>query len=258
MVFKPLFICCAMVLLSCNNTATVPGPGNSIINPPGNPYENIKTIPLPGGFVRTTADSASFASWLRKIALKKDKTVYLFNGSPKKNQQAQFAVMDFSTGDKDLQQCADAVMRLRAEYLFSFKRFDEIVFYDNNKTGYHFSAPYTRAHFNDFLQRVFGMCGSMSLSKQLLPVPDFNQIAPGDVLIRGGFPGHAVIVTDAATDSNGKKIFMLAQGYMPAQDIHILINPLNEQESPWYDINEAEKIVTPEYVFYKTELKRWE
>ena len=59
-----------------------------------------------------------------------------------------------------------------------------------------------------------------------------NNIKPGDVLIRGGFPGHAVIVMDMATNSAGKKIYLLAQSYMPAQDIHVLVNPSDEHSSP--------------------------
>ena len=101
------------------------------------------------------------------------------------------------------------------------------------------------------------MCGSASLSKQLKPVIDFSDITPGDVLIRGGFPGHAVIVMDVAENIKGEKIFMLAQSYMPAQDIHILVNPADENLSPWYKVNDGMKIVTPEYLFYKNELKRW-
>ena len=74
-------------------------------------------------------DSNSFAQWLLHVPLKKDKTVYLFNGSVKKNQAAQFAVLDVSTGNKNLQQCADAVMRLKAEYLFAKQQFNAIIFY---------------------------------------------------------------------------------------------------------------------------------
>ena len=56
---------------------------------------------------------------------------------------------------------------------------------------------------------------------------------------------------------SGKKIFLLAQSYMPAQDIHVLVNPMDENLSPWYEVNEENKILTPEYLFYRNELKRW-
>ena len=84
-----------------------------------NPYQSIEAIPLPNGYKRSITDSNSFARWLLHISLKKDKTVYLYNGTIKTNQAAQFAVLDISIGNKNLQQCADAVMRLRAEYLFA-------------------------------------------------------------------------------------------------------------------------------------------
>src|ERR1700730_2514101 len=80
-----------------------------------NPYPLISDIPLPHGYWKIPVYEHSFANWLRKIRLKKSKTVYLYNGKPKANQMAQFAVLDISTGKKDLQQCADAVLRLRAE-----------------------------------------------------------------------------------------------------------------------------------------------
>ncbi len=261
MSFKPLLLLLSWALLSCNNAAInkiKPGTSSTLVNTAdANPFTAIKTIPLPKGFERVKADSNSFADWLRNITLKESKTVHLYNGAEKRNQLAQFAVMDISVGDKDLQQCADAVMRLRAEYLFKQKRFNEIVFYDNDKTAYLFKPPYTRDNFNNYLQRVFGMCGSASLSKQLSASVKLKDIEPGDVFIRGGFPGHAVIVTDVAVNKEGRKIFMLAQSYMPAQEIHILKNPADEKLSPWYEVNEAEKITTPEYIFTTNELKRW-
>jgi hypothetical protein len=102
------------------------------------------------------------------------------------------------------------------------------------------------------------MCGSASLAKQLKPVAHFSDILPGDVLIRGGFPGHAEIVMDVAGNKKGEKIFMLAQSYMPAQDIHILVNPVKNEITPWYSINDTEDdIITPEYIFTKSALKQW-
>ena len=261
--FKTLFIFILLFSYACNNNAGKPANENSPHSFTGadtsneNPYRHISDIPLPGGFERVAADPGTFGAWLRNRELKKNKTVYLYNGQPKYNQTAQFAVLDISTGDKDLQQCADAVMRLRAEYFFEKKAFDSIVFFDNNSTAYHFSPPYNRENFSIYLSRVFGMCGTASLSKQLKHVGSISEIKIGDVLIRGGSPGHAVIVMDEATDGSGRKIYMLAQGYMPAQDIHVLKNPLYGFLSPWYLVNDRPLIQTPEYTFYATELKRW-
>ena len=263
MPFKPATIFCVLICCACNNAATTtanrPLKIESTVKSTAdkNPYSSINAIPLLAGYFRVKASSHSFSEWLKKISLKENKTVYLFNGAEKINQQAQFAVLDISVGNKNLQQCADAVMRLRAEYLFTEKRFDEIIFTDNEKGNYSFTAPYTKENFTKFIERVFGMCGSASLSKQLKTVTNFSAIQPGDVLIRGGFPGHAVMVMDVAENETGKKIFLLAQSYMPAQDIHVLINPSNENLSPWYEVNDENKIVTPEYLFYTTELKKW-
>lgn len=219
-----------------------------------NPHQSIAAIPLPGDYTRLETGDTSFATWLRKRNLKKNKTVYLYNGAEKQNQRAQFAVLDISVGNKDLQQCADAVMRLRAEYLFEMKKFDQVAFTDNANTRYQFTMPYTKEHLLSYLEKVFGMCGSASLAKQLNK-KNINDIEPGDVLIRGGFPGHAAMVMDVAVNKEGKRIFMLAQSYMPAQDIHILVNPQDENLSPWYEIEE--EIVSPEYVFRKSELRSW-
>lgn len=211
----------------------------------------------PQGYERVNADKNSFAAYLRTIHLKHSNTVYLFNGRPKANQTAQFAVLDIPVGNKDLQQCADAVMRLRSEFLFQQNRFNEIVFYDNNHTAYSFTPPYSRDHFEKYLLGVFAACGTASLSKQLNKVDDFNAIQPGDVLIKGGSPGHAVIVMDVAVNNRGEKAYLLAQSYMPAQDIHILKNPLYSSPQPWYKITGNEIVPTPEWTFTKNELKRW-
>jgi hypothetical protein len=57
-------------------------------------------------------------------------------------------------------------------------------------------------------------------------------------------------------NEQGEKAFLLAQGYMPAQEFHVLKNPAHE-ENPWYYEEELTgSIRTPEYGFGKGCLKR--
>nr|WP_294859370.1 DUF4846 domain-containing protein [uncultured Fluviicola sp.] len=83
----------------------------------------------PDGYERKSADSSSFGFYLRNLPLKKHgSAVHLYNGSLKGNQSAHVAVINMSVGSRDLQQCADAVMRLRGEYLFHNKLYSDIHF----------------------------------------------------------------------------------------------------------------------------------
>jgi hypothetical protein len=239
-------------------------------------YKTVGEIPAPENFKRIPGNS--FPRWLRGVRLKTDNTVYLFNGERKENQTAQFAVLDIPVGKRDLQQCADAVIRLRSEYLRDNHLESAIVFhavdgtqidYTSWRNGYRFILKNGRlmkasakpdnsnATFEKYLELVFTYCSTLSLEKELKPV-NINDITPGDVFIRGGSPGHAVIVMDVAADSSGNRKFLLAQSYMPAQDIHILRNPsFGGGMTPWFSIPAGEKLVTPEWVFRKSELKRF-
>lgn len=247
-----------IVTVACggNTPAEKEAPGDTPV-PAGKKEKTIGAIALPAGYSRMPAAAGTFAAWLRQVPLKEDKTVYLYNGMPKANQSAQYAVIDIPVGKKDLQQCADAAMRLRAEYLFIEKKYGEIAFMDFNGKWYTWKGGNNRTAFEIYLQTVFGWCGSASLEKQLKPVSDFNDIQTGDVLITGGFPGHAMTVVDMAVNTKGEKIFLLAQGYQPAQDIHVLLNHEENTISPWYRIPIENILYTPEWFFYKKNLRRW-
>lgn len=237
----------------------------------GNPYPTIGAIPLPAGYHRLAEAEGSFGAWLRTVGLKKGTTVYLYNGKPKENQDAQFAVLDVSVGHEDLQQCADAVMRLRAEYLYSRGEYSAIVFYTETGKKLNFAQwsvdhggivdqgrvlNLSRPMFNRYLREVFTYCSTRTLAKQLVRA-SFDAVEPGDVLIRAGSPGHAMLVADVAEDGQGRRIYILAQSYMPAQDIHIVKNPGNDP-NPWYKADSTPGIVeTPEYVFKTNELRKW-
>lgn len=259
MLLKPFATALIMTIFSCNGIQSRPNSYTSSSTGVGTGEEWFKTIasiPAPEAYYRVSAQRSSFTEWLRNISLKQDKTVYLYNGELKRNQSAQFAVLDISVGNTDLQQCADAAMRLRAEYQFAQKTFDQISFTDNEGTVYHFKPPYNRDNFNTFLNRVFGMCGTASLSKQMRTI-GLQQLKPGDLLLKGGFPGHAVMVVDMAENDKGEKLYLLAQSYMPAQDIHVLVNPNSENLSPWYKLEEGQLIETPEWTFSSNQLKTW-
>src|SRR5690349_7334482 len=125
----PVFGCGQNSVLTPTNSRNQPGTNIHEVK-----YSTIAEIPLPPGFERIKALQNSFEQFIRNLPLKKDNTVYLYTGQPKKDQRAQFAVIDIPTGDKDLQQCADAIMRIRAEYFYSMKQFDKIIFTDNAGT----------------------------------------------------------------------------------------------------------------------------
>lgn len=246
--------------------------------------ETIKDrITPPAGYVRTASGLHSFTTYLRQLPLLPEGSkVLLYDGRAKANQSAAFAVIDIEVGNRDLQQCADAIMRLRAEYLWKQKRYGEIAFnftngfkaeyakwaegkrikVSGNQVQWYASGKgtdYSYKTFRNYLNQVFMYAGTASLAKELQTVP-YTSLQPGDVFIKGGSPGHAVIVVDVATHPDTpKKMFLLAQSYMPAQQIHILVNPVSCSLSPWYELTETDsgKLHTPEWTFEKKELKRF-
>lgn len=235
----------------------------------------------PTGYDRSEYPATSFQKYLSTFPLKSfDSKVYLYNGQLKSNDKVYASVLDIDIGTKDLQQCADAVMRLRAEYLYYQKKYSEIHFnftngfrvdytkwaqgnrlnISGNTVSWYKSKQedYSYPIFKSYLEMIFSYAGTASLNLELKSAK-IEDIQVGDVFIKGGSPGHAVIVMDVATNKvTGKKVFMIAQSYMPAQSIHILVNENDNKKSPWYDADQFDKIYSPEWTFEKSELKRFE
>jgi len=241
----------------------------------------LERFDLPVGFKRVELDSSSFESYLRNLPLKEaEEKVKYFDGRTKSKKNVYEAVVDLPIGKRDLHQCADAVMRLRAEYFYRQKKYDSIHF--NFTNG--FKANYSKwkkgqriavkgndvswintsqpsdsyQTFWKYLEMVFSYAGTASLEKEMKPTSLAN-MKIGDVFIKGGFPGHAVIVVDMAQNkNNGEKIFLLAQSYMPAQELQILKNPNDSELSPWYSSKINGQLRTPEWIFEKRQLKRFQ
>src|ERR1043166_5422526 len=108
----------SMLITSCNRSASYKADHFKNRQRTSCNYETIGEIRVPAGYKRVAEEKNSFGEWLRRIDLKKDPRIYLYNGQPKDDQSAHFAVLDMPLGDKDLQQCADAIMRLWAAFFF--------------------------------------------------------------------------------------------------------------------------------------------
>jgi hypothetical protein len=242
----------------------------------------VNQVALPTGFKREDVANGSFAEWLRFLPLMAtDQKVMLFDGREKPYQAGAHRVINIDIGKSDLQQCADAIMRLKAEYHYSRGEFDKIHFnftsghkvsFDDWRKGrkpvvsgnnVSFTNPTAAPdnsyqNFQKYLRMVFMYAGTASLEKEL-KTGDLQKIKAGDLFIKGGFPGHAVLVIDVAENlKSGEKIFLLAQSYMPAQSIHILKNfKHNSGQSPWYPQNFGEILYTPEWDFKAASFKIW-
>ena len=223
----------------------------------------------PGGYTRQKVAAGSFAEWLQKLPLKPAGThTMTFNGQLARTDAETAAVVDISIGKQDLQQCADVVMRLRGEYLYQARRYSEISFkfvsgfrcdYVHYASGYRYhndhwlltaKKDYSYPAFWRYMELVFTYAGTLSLEKELYKVTDANELKAGDVFIHGGSPGHCFIVMDVVENRQGKKQFLLAQSFMPAQNLQVL------QYEPgycWFTMDRLTNIwygdlVTPQYL----------
>ena len=231
---------------------------------------------VPDGFIRVEYDKDSFAEYLRHYPLKKfGSPVKLYDGR-KKSNQVHVSVFDMPLLKEDLIQCADAVIKLRAEYLYAQKRYDEISFHITNgmevpfsryakgervivkgnntswKSGY--KEGYDRDVFESYLKFIYSYAGTYSLSVESQKAAIFK-LEPGNFFIYGGSPGHVVLVLDVAENPvTKKKIMLLGQSYMPSQEFHVLKS--FEDISPWYYVND-EPLSTPEWDFERGSLKKF-
>jgi hypothetical protein len=200
-------------------------------------------FPAPAGFSRVPVEGGSFAQWLRGLPVRTDRQLVLsHSGLPLPAPAAAVVVLDL--GEGDLQQCADTILRLHAEYLWAQGRAEQ--------AGYHFTSgdlstwvgwvageryrvagsrverlpgPNRRedhGSYRSWLQFVFQYAGTLSLPLDSQPVPRDESLAAGDFFVQGGSPGHAVMVMDVAESGDGRRVGLIGQGYTPAQELHVL------------------------------------
>ena len=236
-------------------------------------------FPAPDGYAYVNVHQNSFEEYIENFPLKKyGSPILKYDGTEIETQHLHEAIFDIDTGTKDLQQCADAIIRLRAEYLFKMKKFDDIKFhftsgdlmtwndYKNGTRAFvkgnsvqfkkteNFDDSYE--NFRKYLDLIFTYSGTISLNKETKPVLKTKDLKVGDILITAGSPGHIVFIAGVSENQNGQKLFLLAEGFTPAQSIHVLKNPFDPKISPWYelDLNSAET-KTARYFFEPTNFR---
>ncbi len=239
-------------------------------------YEPLwQRVPTPEGFTR--APLTGYAAWLRALPLRSEGTPLrtwrgdtLWSGTDPR----LLAVVDLDVGEADLQQCADTVIRLRAEWAWTQQ--DASVGF--RYTSGHLStwsgwaagdrpvvsgskvsfvrsarADASRESYKRWLYKVFTYAGTLSLAREGRAV-SAAEVLPGDFLSLGGSPGHALVVLDVATNAAGETVVLIGEGYMPAQDLHLLRGPVEG----WWSTAAPLDVPTWATAFPWTALRRWE
>ncbi|MBI4700295.1 MAG: hypothetical protein HY744_03850 [Deltaproteobacteria bacterium] len=223
-------------------------------------------FPPPPGYARVPLEPESFGAWLRRLPLAPPGTpVRAYDGELLRPGDGEHvaAVATLDVSPADLQQCADAVMRLHAEWSWSRGR-PEVSYRAASGTPLPFARwaqgerpvlhgsrldwePQARASrdyrsFRKYLDAVFGWANTVSLARQAKPVA-LDELRPGDFFILPGNPGHGVLVLDLARAADGRRAVLLGQSYMPAQSFHV-IRPSRAES--WFVLDEqAGGVQTP-------------
>ena len=231
----------------------------------------------PSGYRRIAVGDGRFGAWLRALPLRPaGAPILLHTGQPRATQGGAAAIIDIDVGRADLQQCADAIIRLRAEYLRASGRRQTLAFRFTNGERCAYadylagrrpvargntiswtsgrSTDDTRAAFRAWLDIVFTYAGTLSLARELVRVTDPAMLEAGDVLIQPGSPGHAIIAVDVAERDDGRRVALFAQSFMPAQSIHVLRGPL---AGAWYAVSPDAVFDTPDWRFTAADLRRF-
>lgn len=155
-------------------------------------------------------------------------------------------------------------MRLRGEYLYKQKKYNEIHFnfISDGKPRYfsdYAKGDYSYKNFRKYMDYIFSYANTSSLKDEMQKVENLNDIKIGDVFIQKGNPvGHAVIIADMAINKEtGEKIMLIVQSYMPAQSIHVVQNLKSNKLRPWYSVEFEDPLSLPSWNFVKKDLRRF-
>ncbi|AUC83388.1 DUF4846 domain-containing protein [Lacinutrix sp. Bg11-31] len=237
-------------------------------------------VKIPKGYKRVKYPKGSFQEYLRNYSLKPfGNKIINYDNSEYYWQQGHIGILDILVPKNGLQQCADALIRIRSEYLWDTNRKSEIGF---NFTSGHYcswkkyaegyrpnikgnkvtfsktaSANASKENFYKYLNLIYMYSGTLSLSQELKAITSVKDLEIGDMLIKGGSPGHIVMLGDAVVNEKREKLFLLFQGNTPAQSVHLVKNLEDSEISPWYNLKMNALIPVSNYTFYYSKFARF-
>lgn len=237
-------------------------------------------VNTPLGFKRVEYAKGSFQEYLRNYELKPfGSKIINYDDSQYFWQSGHVGVLEIPVPKNGLQQCADALIRVRSEYLWDNNRKDEIGFnftsghycswlkyaegyrpkIDGNKVSFHKTAAkdHSKTNFYKYLNLIYTYSGTLSLYNELTKINDVSKLQIGDMLIKGGTPGHIAIICDEIVNETGDKLFLLFQGNTPAQSVHLVKNLEDSTISPWYKLEKDAVIPVSNYTFYDSKFVRF-
>ena len=118
------------------------------------------------------------------------------------------------------------------------------------------STDSTKDKFYKYLNLIYTYSGTLSLYHELEAVKA-KHLKIGDMLIKGGSPGHIVMLCDEAVNDKGEKIFLLFQGNTPAQSVHLVKNLEDSSISPWYRLKDDDITPVSNYTFGSAKFVRF-
>ncbi len=236
-------------------------------------------VKLPSDYKRVDYAKGSFEDYLRNYKLKPfGSKIINYDDSEYFWQGGHIGILEVFVPENGLQQCADALIRIRSEYLWDNNRKDEIGFnftsghycswskyaegyrpkIKGNKVTFHKTASQNKSkeNFHKYLNLIYMYSGTLSLYNELESVKA-KDLKIGDMLIIGGSPGHIVMLADEAINTKGEKLFLLFQGNTPAQSVHLVKNLEDSEISPWYRLENDAVIPVSNYTFSKARFVRF-
>ncbi len=224
--------------------------------------KTIGEIRPPAGYERVEVPDGGFGNYIREFPLKKRGSHHYYDGSLALMQYWGYAVLDLPMLS-NTEQCADAVMRLHSEYLWSKGAARQVHFrnYGGNDL-YYTGGSRDRKAFEKYLRHIYDVSNTGTLRIQMKR-KQWKDIAPGDVLVYPAADsqssGHAVLVADVAFNKRtGKKAIMLAQSSTPALTMHVLRDFLHPLKSPWVIIDDnTKRFFISGIVFKEQDLRTW-
>ncbi len=220
---------------------------------------SIGDIPLPStDYYRIGINTSSFAEWLRELPLKKSGSavVNYRGGIFKDGADTSVAfVADLDMKGRRLEQCMDILVRLYAEYLWGAKQVKNLILplpggyrlkWKDWKEGFRpvfkgidvnmkkSSKPDTSYKaYKTYLNTVYSESHTQQFYHAYQPVGR-TEIQIGDIIVKKGTKGHAVMIVDLAKNEHGEMIALIGNGDTPACQF-FLLNYM--AESPWIPLN---------------------